>query len=110
VLEPIIEADFEDNTYGFRPAPEAVVAVREVHRHISARPRFQIVLRLIKLWLRAPTEDRDGDDRKRRMTGGQDNTRGTPQSWETSPLLSNIYMNRFVDGTARHVAANQGTF
>jgi RNA-directed DNA polymerase len=34
VLEPIFEADFEDNAYGYRPARGAVDAVEEVHRHI----------------------------------------------------------------------------
>jgi len=54
------------------------------------------VLRLIKLWLKAPIEERDGDDGKRRMTGGKGNTRGTPQGGVASPLLANIYMNRFL--------------
>ena len=34
VLEPIFEADFEDNAYGHRPARGAVDAVKEVHRLI----------------------------------------------------------------------------
>src|SRR5262245_13132347 len=34
VLEPVFEADFEDNTYGYRPRRGAVDAVKEVHRHI----------------------------------------------------------------------------
>jgi RNA-directed DNA polymerase len=34
VLEPIFEADFEDNAYGYRPARGAVDAVKNVHRHI----------------------------------------------------------------------------
>src|SRR5215467_7195683 len=34
VLEPIFEADFEDNAYGYRPARGAVDAVKEVHRLI----------------------------------------------------------------------------
>jgi RNA-directed DNA polymerase len=34
VLEPIFEADFEDNAYGYRPARGAVDAVEEVHRLI----------------------------------------------------------------------------
>jgi RNA-directed DNA polymerase len=32
VLEPIFEADFEDNAYGYRSARGAVDAVKEVHR------------------------------------------------------------------------------
>ena len=53
------------------------------------------VLRLIKLWLRAPVEERDGDG-KRRMSGGRSSTRGTPQGGVVSPLLSVIYMNWFL--------------
>ena len=34
VLEPIFEADFEDNAYGYRPVRGAVDAVKEVHRLI----------------------------------------------------------------------------
>jgi RNA-directed DNA polymerase len=46
--------------------------------------------------LKAPIEERDDDDGKRRMTGGKSNTRGTPQGDVASPLLGNIYMNRFL--------------
>src|SRR5207247_5824399 len=53
------------------------------------------VLRLIKLWLKAPIEEQDGDG-KRRMSGGKSNARGTPQGGVASPLLANIYMNRFL--------------
>src|ERR1700704_3175326 len=34
VIEPIFEADFEDNAYGYPPARGAVDAVQEVHRHL----------------------------------------------------------------------------
>jgi len=123
VLEPIFEADLEDNTYGYRPARSAVDAVRQVHQHIchgytevvdadlsgyfdsiphdalmkslARRIVDRHVLRLIKLWLKAPIEERDGDG-TRRMGGGKNNTRGTPQGGVVSPLLANIYMNRFL--------------
>ena len=53
------------------------------------------MLWLIKLWLKAPIEERDGDG-KPRMSGGKGSTRGTPQGGVASPLLSVIYMNRFL--------------
>jgi len=53
------------------------------------------VLALIKMWLKAPIEERDGDG-KRRIVGGKGNMRGTPQGGVASPLLANIYMNRFL--------------
>ena len=34
VLEPIFEADFEDNAYGYRPRRGAVDAVKDVYRHL----------------------------------------------------------------------------
>ena len=123
VLEPIFEADFEDNAYGYRPARGAADAVKDVYRHLSRgytdvvdadlsryfdsiphddllksvarRVADGSVLRLIKLWLKAPIEERDGNG-KRRIVGGKRNKRGTPQGGVASPLLANIYMNRFL--------------
>src|SRR5271170_3395347 len=123
VLEPIFEADFEDGAYGYRPRRSAIDAVKEAHRllcrgytdvvdadlskYFDTIPHADLlksvgrrivdrhVLWLIKLWLRAPVEERDGDG-KRHMSGGKGNTRGTPQGGVVSPLLSVIYMNRFL--------------
>ena len=43
----------------------------------------------------AAVEERDGDG-MRRMSGGKNSKRGTPQGGVASPLLANIYMNRFL--------------
>jgi RNA-directed DNA polymerase len=124
VLEPIFEADFEDNVYGYRPVRGAVDAVKEVRRligrgytdvvdadlsrYFDSIPHDELmksvarrivdrrVLRLIKLWLKAPIEEWDDSDGTRRIGGGKSNTRGTPQGGVASPLLANIYMNRFL--------------
>jgi RNA-directed DNA polymerase len=124
VLEPIFEADFEDSAYGYRLRRSAVDAVKETHRlicrgytdvvdadlsgYFDSIPHDELVksvarrivdrhmLRLIKLWLKAPIEERDDSDGTRRMRGGKSNTRGTPQGGVASPLLANIYMNRFL--------------
>ncbi len=53
------------------------------------------MLRLIKMWLKVPVEASD-DDGKRRLTGGKSSTCGTPQGGVVSPLLANLYMNRFL--------------
>jgi RNA-directed DNA polymerase len=121
VLEPIFEADLEPNAYGYRPKRSAQDAVREVHRLICEGytdvvdadlskyfdniPHSEMlqsvarriadggVLHLLKMWLKAPVEERD-EKGNRKLTGGQG--KGTPQGGVASPLLANLYMNRFL--------------
>jgi hypothetical protein len=56
------------------------------------------MLHLIKMWLEAPVEETDERGNKRRSTRNRDEGRGTPQGSPISPLLSNLYMRRFVLG------------
>ena len=123
VIEPIFEADLDQSAYGYRPKRGAADAIKEVHRlicrgytdvvdadlskyfdNIPHRDLMQCVARrivdrhvlhLIKMWLKAPVEERDGDG-TRRMMGGKSSTCGTPQGGVASPLLANLYMNRFL--------------
>jgi RNA-directed DNA polymerase len=55
------------------------------------------VLHLIKMWLKVPVEERE-ENGKRRLMGGKDNDRGTPQGGVISPALANLYMNRMLKG------------
>jgi RNA-directed DNA polymerase len=123
VIEPIFEADLEPAAYGYRPQRSAQDALKEVHtrlcqgynevvdadlsryfdtiphrellqsvaRHISDRH----VLSLIKMWLKSPVEEVD-DRGRRRLTGGKRSKCGTPQGGVVSPLLANLYLNRFL--------------
>jgi len=123
VREPIFEADFEPCAYGYRPKRSAQDAIQKVHRllcsgytdvvdadlakyfdKIPHRELIQCVarrivdgemLRLIKMWLKAPIEERD-EKGNRRMTGGRTSNCGTPQGGVASPMLANLYMNRFL--------------
>jgi hypothetical protein len=56
------------------------------------------MLHLIKMWLEAPVEETDERGNKRRSVRNRDEGRGTPQGAPISPLLSNLYMRRFVLG------------
>ncbi len=56
------------------------------------------MLHLIKMWLKAPAEETDERGRKSRNTRNRDEGRGSPQGSPISPLLSNLYMRRFVLG------------
>ena len=120
---PSFEADLDPAAYGYRPGRSGTDAIKAVHallcrgytdvvdadlskyfdtiphrelmRSVARRMVDQNVLRLIKLWLTAPVEERD-EDGTRRMTGGKGSRCGTPQGGVISPLLANLYMNRFL--------------
>jgi len=123
ILQPIFDADLEPTAYGYRPGRTALQAVQAVHRALCAghtevidadlsryfdtiphadlmqslarRLSDRRLLRLLKRWLKAPVAER-ADDGGWRFTGGKRSTRGTPQGGVVSPLLANLYMNRFL--------------
>jgi RNA-directed DNA polymerase len=64
-------------------------------KSVARRVSDAKMLKLIKAWLKTPVEETDERGR-RRMTGGKSSRMGTPQGGVISPLLANIYMNRFL--------------
>ncbi len=126
VLEPVFEADFQPEQYAYRPEKSAHDALRHVHslvntghtqvidadlsgyfdtiphselmKSVARRVSDKQILRLITAWLVAPVEEIDRRGRKHRTTRNKNEKRGTPQGAPISPLLSNLYMRRFVLG------------
>jgi group II intron reverse transcriptase/maturase len=126
ILEPIFEADLPEEQYGYRRGRSAHDAIRKIHgllnqghrevvdcdlsgyfdsiphhelmKSVARRVSDGAMLALIKAWLQTAVVEEDGDGRRRRTTVAKDTGRGTPQGAPISPLLSNLYMRRFVLG------------
>jgi len=67
----------------------------ELMQSVARRIVDRDTLHLIKMWLKVPAEERDQRG-KRRMRGGRNCRCGTPQGGIVSPMLANLYMNRFL--------------
>ncbi|HLN30256.1 MAG TPA: group II intron reverse transcriptase/maturase [Gemmataceae bacterium] len=126
VLEPIFEADLQPEQHAYRQGRSALDAVQKVQallntghtevvdadlsgyfdsiphaelmKAVARRLSDRHLLGLIKRWLEAPVEEQDERGRRVRTTRNKDQGRGTPQGAPLSPLLSNLYMRRFVLG------------
>jgi RNA-directed DNA polymerase len=126
VLEPIFEADLQPEQHAYRPGRSALEAIRAVHSlvntghtevgdadlsgYFDSIPHQELMksaarricdgamLHLLKMWLEAPVEEVDARGRRQRTTRNKDEGRGTPQGAVISPLLSNLYMRRFLVG------------
>ena len=124
VLGPIFEVDLPDEQYAYRSGRNAQQAVIEVEEHLyhghpdvvdadltdyfGTIPHAELlksvarrivdrrVLHLITMWLKCPVEETDKRGRTTHTTEAKDQRCGIPQGSPISPLLSNLYMRRFV--------------
>jgi RNA-directed DNA polymerase len=124
VLEPIFEADLPPEQYAYRPGRNAQQAATEVKdrlhrgqtdvvdadladyfgsiphpelmRSLARRIVDRRVLHLVRMWLECAVEETDGKGVRTRSTVARDSGCGIPQGSPISPLLSNLYMRRFV--------------
>lgn len=129
VLEPIFEADLPEEQYGYRPrrsAHDALSAVktgltsgypevvdadlsayfdtiphRELMLCLARRVVDRRMLALIHHWLKCPVQEVGPKGHRIQTTVNRDTRRGIPQGSPLSPVLSNVYMRRFILGWHR---------
>ena len=126
VLSSIFEADLAPEQYTYRPGRSAQDAVKRAHRLVSTGhcevvdadlsdyfgqiPHAELLkcvarrvsdgrmLGWVKAWLEMAVEEDDGRGGIRRTNRARRERKGTPQGAPISPLLSNLYMRRFILG------------
>ena len=116
-LEPRLESEFLDVSYGYRPDKNAIAAVNEVRMNVQKyhwvidldiqaffdNVDHELIMKALKRhvsenwilfyitrWLKAPVQLPEG---KIQLTTGK----GTPQGGVISPLLANLFMHYCVD-------------
>ena len=126
VLTPIFEADLTPEQYAYRSGRSAHDAVQRAHRlantghcevvdadlsdYFGQIPHAELLkcvarrvsdgrmLGGVKAWLERAVEEDDGRGGTRRTNRARRERKGTPQGAPISPLLSNLYMRRFLLG------------
>ena len=121
IIEPIFEAGFSDNSYGFRPERSAHQAMDNIKdallkghtqvidadlskyfdsiehdklmKTVAEKIADKRILALLKQWLKAVIIKVDKGGKKTVIGGGKKSKKGTPQGGVISPLLANSYLN-----------------
>ena len=86
----VVDADLSNYCGEIPPA--------ELLRSVARRVSDGRLLGWIEAWLEMAVEEDDGQGGKRRTNRACRERKGTPQGAPISPLLSNIYMRRFILG------------